>query len=56
MSCGVEFWGHGGSIPGFRTRGGVTSNGRAVNVTVNQLTESGSDAMLRAVDTAACAA
>ncbi|MBN6035648.1 serine hydrolase [Amycolatopsis sp. 195334CR] len=58
VSCGVEFWGHGGSIPGFRTRGGATTDGRAVNVAVNQVTdtESGSAAVLRAVDAAVCAA
>ncbi|MFD0346101.1 serine hydrolase domain-containing protein [Kitasatospora aburaviensis] len=28
------YWGHGGDIPGYETRGGVTDGGRAVNVAV----------------------
>ncbi|MFB9909010.1 serine hydrolase domain-containing protein [Allokutzneria oryzae] len=58
VSCGKEFWGHGGSIPGFRTRGGATADGRAVNVTVNQVlpTEQANAAVMRAVDTAVCSA
>ncbi|MEV0675284.1 serine hydrolase domain-containing protein [Actinosynnema sp. NPDC050436] len=35
-SCGKDLWGHGGGLPGFLTRGGVTEDGRAVNVTVNR--------------------
>ncbi|WP_158892647.1 serine hydrolase domain-containing protein [Amycolatopsis anabasis] len=56
LSCGGRFWGHGGSIDGFRTRGGVTADGRAVNVAVNQLptTEQGDTDVMRAVDTALC--
>jgi D-alanyl-D-alanine carboxypeptidase len=34
LSCGGVYWGHGGDIPGYRTRGGVTDAGRAVNITV----------------------
>ncbi|MEJ3658070.1 serine hydrolase domain-containing protein [Actinomycetes bacterium KLBMP 9759] len=34
---GGWFWGHGGSIEGTRTRGGVTSDGRAVTVAVNEI-------------------
>lgn len=56
VSCGKELWGHGGSIPGFRTRGGVTTDGRAVNVTVNEITASptGSADMMKVVDAAVC--
>ncbi|MRH91790.1 serine hydrolase [Nocardia sp. SYP-A9097] len=46
VPCGKEVWGHGGSIPGFRTHDGITSDGRAVTVLAN----------LRAVDPAATAA
>ncbi|KAB2350377.1 beta-lactamase family protein [Actinomadura rudentiformis] len=34
---GGAFWGHGGTIEGTRTRGGVTGQGLAVNVTVNEI-------------------
>ncbi|WP_281261673.1 serine hydrolase domain-containing protein [Actinokineospora auranticolor] len=52
-SCGKEFWGHGGSIPGFRTRGGVTADGRAVTVTTNEVADSDTRVMA-VVDTAVC--
>ncbi|MFJ4095573.1 serine hydrolase domain-containing protein [Kitasatospora sp. NPDC089913] len=32
LSCGGASWGHGGSIPGYITRGGVTEGGRAVSI------------------------
>ncbi|SER29123.1 serine hydrolase domain-containing protein [Actinokineospora terrae] len=55
-TCGRDLWGHGGSIPGYRTRGGITTTGRAVTVTVNQLvdTHESTTALDQAVDTAAC--
>lgn len=34
LSCGGVYWGHGGDIPGYETRGGVTEGGRAVNIAV----------------------
>ncbi|MGW3228825.1 serine hydrolase domain-containing protein [Kitasatospora sp. NPDC001095] len=34
LSCGGVYWGHGGDIPGYETRGGVTDEGRAVNIAV----------------------
>ncbi|MFK4067363.1 serine hydrolase domain-containing protein [Streptomyces sp. NPDC029674] len=34
LSCGGVYWGHGGSYPGYETRGGVTEKGRAANVAV----------------------
>ncbi|MFB8234948.1 serine hydrolase domain-containing protein [Kitasatospora purpeofusca] len=34
LSCGGEYWGHGGSIPGYETRVGVTEDGRAAAVTM----------------------
>ncbi|GHF58012.1 serine hydrolase [Kitasatospora xanthocidica] len=34
LSCGGVYWGHGGDIPGYETRGGVTDDGRAVSVAV----------------------
>ncbi|WP_424210960.1 serine hydrolase domain-containing protein [Streptomyces sp. BI20] len=33
-SCGKTLWGHGGSIPGYGTEGGVTADGRAAHVAV----------------------
>ncbi|MFI2473852.1 serine hydrolase domain-containing protein [Nocardia xishanensis] len=55
-SCGKEVWGHGGSIPGFETRNGVTADGLAVTITVNQLPTSEENAELvqRAFDAAVC--
>ncbi|MFD6156936.1 serine hydrolase domain-containing protein [Nocardia sp. NPDC060256] len=57
VSCGKEVWGHGGSISGFHTRNGVTADGRAVTVIVNEVPESGpsEDAVLKTFDTAVCA-
>ncbi|MGW9436056.1 serine hydrolase domain-containing protein [Streptomyces sp. NPDC055607] len=37
LSCGGIYWGHGGDIPGFHTRGGVTEDGRAAHVAVTAL-------------------
>jgi D-alanyl-D-alanine carboxypeptidase len=34
LPCGGLYWGHGGSFPGYETRGGVTDDGRAANVAV----------------------
>ncbi|MFE0061931.1 serine hydrolase domain-containing protein [Streptomyces sp. NPDC059003] len=34
LSCGGVYWGHGGSMTGYETRGGVARNGRAVNIAV----------------------
>ena len=34
LSCGGVYWGHGGDIPGYETRGGATDDGRAANVAV----------------------
>ncbi|MEV7358396.1 serine hydrolase domain-containing protein [Kitasatospora sp. NPDC091276] len=34
LSCGGLMWGHGGDIPGYQTRTGVTDDGRAVTVAV----------------------
>ncbi|WP_420717272.1 serine hydrolase domain-containing protein [Streptomyces sp. WM6378] len=34
LSCGGVYWGHGGSFPGYETRGGATNTGRAANVAV----------------------
>ena len=37
LSCGGLSWGHGGDIPGFETRGGVTEDGRRASVAVTAL-------------------
>lgn len=56
LSCGGLAWGHGGDIPGFETRGGVTEDGRAVTVAVTLLPGSEEQAagVLSAVGTALC--
>ncbi|MEV4612422.1 serine hydrolase domain-containing protein [Kitasatospora sp. NPDC049258] len=56
LSCGGVYWGHGGSITGYETRGGVTEGGRAADIAV---TTQPSDAAAvqhieRLVDTALC--
>lgn len=37
LSCGGVYWGHGGDITGYETRGGVTDDGRAANVAVTSV-------------------
>ncbi|SMC68750.1 serine hydrolase domain-containing protein [Kibdelosporangium aridum] len=37
LSCGGVFWGHGGDVFGFETRGGATEDGRRVTVMVTAL-------------------
>ncbi|WP_328928445.1 beta-lactamase family protein [Streptomyces sp. NBC_00190] len=56
LPCGSLSWGHGGSFPGYETRGGATDDGRATNVAVTmQLTDEAARRSLeRAVDTALC--
>ncbi|MFE2724050.1 serine hydrolase domain-containing protein [Kitasatospora sp. NPDC059327] len=44
------YWGHGGSFPGFETRGGATDDGRAANVAVTvQLSDQASRSRVDAV-------
>ncbi|MFI7100984.1 serine hydrolase domain-containing protein [Streptomyces sp. NPDC050161] len=56
LSCGGVSWGHGGSIPGYETRGGVTDDGRAANVavTLQPLGEAAMEHVGKVVDTALC--
>src|SRR5690606_20132361 len=37
LSCGEVSWGHGGDIPVFATRGGVTESGKAVTLALTAL-------------------
>ncbi|MFF4102599.1 serine hydrolase domain-containing protein [Streptomyces sp. NPDC001903] len=56
LSCGGLSWGHGGSFPGYETRGGVTDSGRAVSIAVTARPSDGA-AMQRLehlADTALC--
>lgn len=57
LSCGGLAWGHGGDIPGYETRGGVTEDGRAATVAVTALPsdENAAGEVLDVVDTALCA-
>ncbi|MER5782915.1 serine hydrolase domain-containing protein [Streptomyces mobaraensis] len=48
LSCGGVYWGHGGSMTGYETRGGVTEDGRSVNVAVT--TQPGSAVQKRMED------
>ncbi|WP_424640057.1 serine hydrolase domain-containing protein [Embleya sp. AB8] len=58
LSCGRGglYWGHGGSFPGYETRGGATDDGRAANVAVT-IQPTDKSAMTRVdavVETALC--
>jgi D-alanyl-D-alanine carboxypeptidase len=55
LSCGGRYWGHGGSMTGYETRGGVTEDGRAFNVAVTmQPGTTTQEHMDRLVDAALC--
>ncbi|MEV7544158.1 serine hydrolase domain-containing protein [Streptomyces sp. NPDC089915] len=55
LSCGGVYWGHGGTALGYRTRGGVTSDGRAAGIAVTTApTGAASQRVEAAVDTALC--
>lgn len=56
LSCGGLYWGHGGSYPGYETRGGATDDGRAANVavTVQPTDEAVMSHVDEVVDTALC--
>ena len=56
LSCGGLAWGHGGDIPGYETRGGVTEDGRAAAIAVTSMpaTEEQAGEVLKVVDTALC--
>ncbi|WP_405003576.1 beta-lactamase family protein [Kitasatospora purpeofusca] len=55
LTCGGLVWGHGGTSPGYRTRGGVTEDGRAANITVTVIPDAPTGKRLTdAVDAALC--
>ncbi|MFB8172854.1 serine hydrolase domain-containing protein [Kitasatospora purpeofusca] len=55
LTCGGLVWGHGGTSPGFRTRGGVTEDGRAANITLTEVPDAVVGKRLTdAVDAALC--
>ncbi|MET3985635.1 serine hydrolase domain-containing protein [Streptomyces sp. PvR034] len=55
LTCGGLVWGHGGTSPGYRTRGGVTEDGRAVTVTVTTVPGAAAGQRVNdAVDAALC--
>ncbi|MER7701913.1 serine hydrolase domain-containing protein [Kitasatospora sp. NPDC097605] len=58
LSCGGVSWGHGGSIPGYETRGGATEDGRAANITITVQPDDEATArrLEAAVDAALCGA
>ena len=61
LSCGGVAWGHGGSIPGYETGGGVGPDGRSVTVAVTALPAAMDDPqaayerITQAVDAVLCA-
>ena len=61
LSCGGVAWGHGGSIPGYETGGGVGPDGRSVTVAVTALPaatadpERAAELLVDAVDAVLCA-
>lgn len=59
LSCGGVYWGHGGDITGYETRGGVTEDGRAaanVTVTIDPTGGATTKHVEALVDTALCRA
>ncbi|MEU0877824.1 serine hydrolase domain-containing protein [Lentzea sp. NPDC005914] len=64
LTCGGRYWGHGGDIPGYETRGGVNDDGRAYSVAVTALpgtfqdtpeeAQKAHEAVLATVDSALC--
>ncbi|WAL74702.1 serine hydrolase [Kitasatospora sp. YST-16] len=55
LTCGGLVWGHGGTSPGYRTRGGATEDGRAATITVTTVPDGPTTGHLTdAVDTALC--
>ncbi|MFJ5926220.1 serine hydrolase domain-containing protein [Kitasatospora sp. NPDC092948] len=55
LSCGGLVWGHGGTAPAHRNRGGVTEDGRAVSITVTTVPgEPAATHVTDAVDAALC--
>ncbi|MFI2360325.1 serine hydrolase domain-containing protein [Streptomyces anulatus] len=56
LSCGGVYWGHGGDIAGYETRGGATDDGRAANVAVTSIPtdEAAARHVGEAVDRALC--
>ncbi|MGW3090119.1 serine hydrolase domain-containing protein [Streptomyces sp. NPDC001108] len=56
LSCGGVYWGHGGTIPGYFTLGGVREDGRAVNIALTSIPadEATTQQAQTAVETALC--
>lgn len=55
LSCGGVYWGHGGSMTGYETRGGATEDGRAAGIAVTiQPSQATKERMDSVVDTALC--
>ncbi|MEV8323408.1 serine hydrolase domain-containing protein [Kitasatospora sp. NPDC056731] len=55
LSCGGVYWGHGGTLPGYATRGGVTEDGRAADIAVTTLPSADvKQRVADAVDAALC--
>ncbi|MCX4528776.1 MULTISPECIES: serine hydrolase [unclassified Streptomyces] len=56
LSCGGVYWGHGGDIAGYETRGGVTDDGRAASVAVTTVPTdlAATRRVEKVVDTALC--
>ncbi|WP_326948997.1 beta-lactamase family protein [Amycolatopsis sp. NBC_01307] len=60
LSCGGAYWGHGGDIEGYETRGGTTDDGRSVGLAVTALpgtfgdADQAAKAVVATVDTAFC--
>ncbi|MER7670107.1 serine hydrolase domain-containing protein [Kitasatospora sp. NPDC096128] len=55
LSCGGLLWGHGGTTAGYRSRNGITDDGRAAAITVTAIPgEAGAQHMADALDAALC--
>lgn len=54
--CEGTYWGHGGTFPGYTTRGGMTEDGRSVQLFINDNTKTYEEhlGLIDLVDTALC--
>ncbi|MEV7006697.1 serine hydrolase domain-containing protein [Streptosporangium sp. NPDC051022] len=57
LSCGGYAWGHGGDIPGYEVRNGVTDDGRTATIAVTAMPtgQAAAERVNAALDTALCA-
>lgn len=57
LPCGGRYWGHGGTFPGYASRGGITEDGRSAQLVVTQVPNSfeADQALMTTYESALCA-